>query len=566
MNIIPNYEFSIDEEMKVMLHELNILNDIKERKFNKKDFLKKYLPYILEGLEISDEDSIYGNGELTESLLLLNCLIRHPASSKEEYMEHLQRDEIFESLIFPDDITGTDRAAGYIFLKKMDNNNVAESFVVRNFGLTYPIENDENVKKLTERICDKILEEFSYIHIAEERVNSLEAKKITIRDLLMARFMTYHAAAIEKKDNYSFYNSRIYSNDFSGGLLGSLSANNIFIFLNRNDANEFGLLHRAAEKAVGDYIKNFIISLCFKRVMEDRCFTRENEEYPFGERDKFLASIEEASTDIPEKKYNIFNIKKYINETSADFLLQGILSATIIIFMKYLAQDDYLEKEKSKLKKEYKESDNMCVIHKDELEKLQKKNAELEQDIDKKQEKILELTEKYGALPDDIQDENKKLKKENSDYRKEVYALKKQIESLQAEKEASENPAQVLAQPEEEIEFLDEVEEEIVSVSNPQTVPEYIYTKKYIFLCTRDEIALRLEKKFPNSIVSTDYDIREVNAGTLDGVICLVRDISHPNYFKFKQKCKNMNIPFIDCNCKNTERIAQEIYNFGIAE
>lgn len=571
----PDYEFSIDEEMKVMLHESTFLDKIEKRKFNKEAFLKKYLPYVLEGLEVSDEDSVYGNSELTESLLLLDCLMRHPAESKEAYMEHLQRDEVFETLMFPDDILGVDKATYYNFLQETNNNHVAETYISRKFGLAYPIETDENVKKLIERIYNKIIEVFgNYTHLSEENSKSLDVKKGTIRNLLMARYMDYHASQ-KDRNNYSFYNSRIYSNDFSGGLLGSLSANNIFIFLNREDTHEFSLLNRAADKAIEDYIKNFIITLCFKRIIEDRCYIKENTEFPFGEKDKFLGSIREETPDILEKKYNIFNIKKYINETSADFLLQGLLSTTIIIFMKYLAQDDFLEREKKKLKKEYANNDDMCFIHKDEWEKLKKKNAELEQDIDKKQEKILELTEKYGALPDDIQEENKKLKKENNDYRKEVYALKKQIESLQAEKEAYENPAPDITkqcrtfsvQPEEEIEFLDEVEEDkTVIIPESKEVPEYIYTKKYIFLCTRDEIALRLEKRFPNSIVSTDYEIKEVNAGTIDGVICLVRDISHSNYFAFKQKCKSMNIPFIDCNCKNTERIAQEIYNFGIAE
>lgn len=576
MNNIPDYEFSIDEEMKVMLHEAKIFEDIEKRKFNKDDFLKRYLPYVLEGLEVSDEYSIYGNSELAESLLLVDCLMRHPAESKEAYMEHLQRNEAFESFMFPDDILGADRAAYYNVLKKMDNNYVTESYITKHFGLAYPLETDENVKKLIERIYDKILEGFGRdFHLSEEATETPEAKRKTIRYLLIARYRTYHELLENNKGKYFFYNSRIYSNDFSGGLLGSLSANNIFLFLNQEDAHEFTLLNRAAEKAIDDYIKHFIITLCFKRIAENRCFTKENTEFSFGEKDKFLASIKDEVPDILEMKYNIFNIKKYINETSADFLLQGILSTTIIIFMKYLAQDDFLEREKKKLTKEYANNDDMCFIHKDEWEKLQKKNTELEQDIDKKQEKILELTEKYGALPDDIQGENKKLKKENNDYRKEVYALKKQIESLQAEKEVLENPAPDIAkqyqtfsvQPEEEIEFLDEVEEEKTTVvTKSKEVPEYIYTKKYIFLCTRDEIALRLEKRFPNSIVSTDYEIKEVNAGTIDGVICLVRDISHSNYFAFKQKCKSMNIPFIDCNCKNTERIAQEIYNFGIKE
>lgn len=559
----PDYELSIDEEIKISLHESKFLEDIERRKFNKEDFLKKYLPYVLKGLEISDEDSVYGNSEFTESLLLVDCLMRHQAESKEAYMEHLQRNQSFERLMFSDDTSGTDKAAFYNVVKEVDNNYVAEQYIAKKFGLAYPIETDKNVKKIIERIYDKVIEGFGRdIPIPEEDIESLDAKRKTIHNLLMARYMTYHRPSAKNKDKYSFYNSLIYSNDFSGGLIGSMSANNIFIFINREDKYEFGMLGRAAEKAIDDYIKNYIMTLCFNRIAKDRCYKRENTEFIFGEKDKFLTSIREENPDVLETKYNIFNIKKHINETSSDFLLQGILSTTIIIFMKYLAQDDFLEKEKRKLKKEYKDNDNMCVIHKDELEKIKQKNAELEQDIDKKQEKILELTEKYGALPDDIQDENKKLKRENSDYRKEIYALKKQIENLQAEKETSENSAQP-----EEIEFLDEVQEnETVTIPETNEVPEYIYTKKYIFLCTRDEIALRLEKRFPNSIVSTDYDIKKVNAGTIDGVICLVRDISHPNYFKFKQKCKSMDIPFIDCNCKNTERIAQEIYNFGIAE
>ena len=547
------------------MRENELVSDIESGCFDRKEFLEAHLPAVMEGLEISDEDTLYGNGEDVESLLLVNALMRHPAGSKEEYMEQLGRNRLVEDFIMPDDMCGLEKATWYRKLKKdNDKTDYAAMRIVDQFNLTLPIMEDEKVKKITERIYDKIIDGLNLSNL-EKQPEDLQAKRKLICAMMVLKYSMIHQSATDD-NNSSFFEPVFYSGISTGGLIGSLYQNNIYLHVDKKDDYHYGLFETAVTNAVDSYIKHLIITLCFKRTMAEYNYEKSNTEYSFGNsfiKNMTLDDSEETTKTLNDKKLNIFNIKKYLNDIPAEFLIQGILSTAIILFMKYIAQDDYLENERRKLRKEYKGNNNMCLIHKDELERLRQKNAELEKDVNQRQEKVLELVRKYGALPDDLETEFNQLKLMNSDYRKELYLLKKELESLKAEKEAAKNAAQPEATETSEEQECPETEEIIIAAGE---VPDYIYNKKYIFLCTRDAIIDRLEDRFPNSVVSTDYNIRNVNSGTIDAVICLVRDISHPNYAKFKQKCRNMKIPFIDCNVKNTERIAQTIYEFGIEE
>ena len=88
--------------------------------------------------------------------------------------------------------------------------------------------------------------------------------------------------------------------------------------------------------------------------------------------------------------------------------------------------------------------------------------------------------------------------------------------------------------------------------------------KKSLTTRNREDIVIRLKNRYPESVITDTFDITTRNAGTVDAVVALTKDISHSDYLKYKQKCKNLGLPFIHSPSENVERIAQDIFESGV--
>ena len=547
------YKLDYTEELILLSYEALALQDIRAGKYDREMFLKKHATHVLEGLEnLSPDEMVYGNGEKTKDMFLFDCALRGKNINRENYVAQAGNVEDINEII---------NDAGTFFVLRrekelrriIDPERDMEERICGYFGVKFPIMENESVKKIAEKILDRIIEGTSDINgrqvFEAEKEQTYEEKLESVRDYIMVaiRICTrLHGCTDDTPPGYYFLAG-------IAPVMGTLYENNIVLSDNEGkDREEEKLWKRAVKKGTEGFLKNEILTLCARNITA-AVKTR-------SDQGGALSMIPEKEK-ISAKDLNIHSIKKDIKGMSYEYFLQGILASSVAIFMKYMAADNYIKEAKAKLTQEAEASTNTVTVLKSELSELQKSVESLKKEKEELKAKLEGIQNGYDALPKEIQAENKRLKSENNDLRKEVYILRKEIPEETKEAPCEEDKST------EDIQAAAEAARESVAQKEPASVneiPEWIYKKKYVFVCQREDIAIRLKNRYPESVITDTFDITTRNAGTVDAVVALTKDISHSDYLKYKQKCKNLGLPFIHSPSENVERIARDILESNV--
>lgn len=78
---------------------------------------------------------------------------------------------------------------------------------------------------------------------------------------------------------------------------------------------------------------------------------------------------------------------------------------------------------------------------------------------------------------------------------------------------------------------------------------------KYLFITDKDIMKTKIHEWFPNSIVSDGTNIKKINNVKLAVIIC--PEVSHSEYYRAKEACKNIGISFIHCSHISLDSICQ---------
>ena len=96
---------------------------------------------------------------------------------------------------------------------------------------------------------------------------------------------------------------------------------------------------------------------------------------------------------------------------------------------------------------------------------------------------------------------------------------------------------------------------ELLESTDDQEVPELVdisvlQTKKYLFVGHIKEALPELYRKFPNSLFMENENFSLLNI-KVDGIIMLIKYMSHGMYYKIRSTNSLSNIPIVKCNTKN---------------
>lgn len=199
---------------------------------------------------------------------------------------------------------------------------------------------------------------------------------------------------------------------------------------------------------------------------------------------------------------------------------------------------------------------NFMVEHKElgiwetKLDREREKVKEAEELRQKEREESDRIIER---LKRQRQSDLQKLKKKDALLKRSGYAgmsemkaLKKNLVSLKAQKEQLEIEKEALA---EKISFY----QSLARNAEPKRTADV--DKPYLFVCTEERLASKLMLWFPNSMLSHMRD----SIPDCYMAVFLTQCISHSEYYRIKEQCRNRNIPICNCNCQNFDRICNDI-------
>ena len=539
------YTLNPTEELMVLGYEATAIEDIMHGRFGTDVFLERHLTHVLEGLDEQDaNEMIYGSGEKVKTRFLLDSSLRSKMSTKEDYLRYAGDIDAISDICTDHGGTVFMLDEERRFKQVIDPESEFEHGICDYYHLKFPLMENKSVKKIEERILDKIIAGVNERHgkalFSEKEVNGYESKLASVQNYIKVIIRNCGQDYTSKSES-GFLG--FYFVPGAAALMGALYQNNIFLPVGYEDARTEWCC--AIQAGVKTYLKNEIMALCAAKTWR---FAKDRRS-----QECILATVPKEER-VSTKDLNIHSIKQDVKELPYEYFVQGMLATAIAVFMKYLAADDYIENIRRELANEPEKNTNMIMILKSELASLTRSVESLKKEKEELKTKLDNIQEGYDSLPKDIQTENKRLKNENNDLRKELYMLKKELEGLKEE-------------PEEETqEELREDEPCNLTPTAPvqEETLDWIYGKKYVFLCGRNDIVTRLKTRYPNSTVTKTFDVMQHNADTIDAVVALTKDICHSDYGKYKQKCANLNVPFIHSSSENMGRIAADIFRSGV--
>lgn len=111
--------------------------------------------------------------------------------------------------------------------------------------------------------------------------------------------------------------------------------------------------------------------------------------------------------------------------------------------------------------------------------------------------------------------------------------------------------------------------EYIAELQKPELPPieenvdlELLQRKRYLFVGRADEALPELKHNFPNSIFMNSENINIANL-KVDGIIYLIKWMSHGMFYKVKSEKSLVGIPVAMCNTKNINRIYWDMSKIG---
>lgn len=538
------YTLNPIEEMLILGYEATLIENIREGRFNTEAFLNQHLSHVLEGIDKPNADEmIYGSGEGVKARFLLDCSLRSKMSTKEDYLSCGGVLDVLKGHCI-------DYGTVFTLSKEKPLRQIIdpelgfEQSICDYYSLAFPFMENQSVKKVAEKILDKIVagatERYGKNIFNEEKSDEYEGKLASVQKYIKAIIVHCGQDHMNQSEN-GFLG--FYFTPGSAALMGALYQNNIFLPVDYDDAYE--KWEQATQVGVDSYLKNEIMALCATKTLR---FAKDR-----TSQESILATIPKEER-ISTKDLNIHSIKRDIKELPYEYFVQGMLATTVAVFMKYLAANNYAENIRRELIKEAQTNANMSIILKSDLASLTKSVESLKKEKEELKTKLDKIQNEYGSLPKDIQTENKRLKNENNDLRKEIYILRKESENLKEE-----------PRDDTKDELQEDNSRDLQQVATAkEEIPDWIYNKKYVFLCGRNDIATRLKTRYPNSTITETFDVMPHNASTIDAMIALTKDICHSDYGKYKQKCANLNVPFIHSSSENMGKIASDIFKSGV--
>ena len=174
------------------------------------------------------------------------------------------------------------------------------------------------------------------------------------------------------------------------------------------------------------------------------------------------------------------------------------------------------------------ELNSIIMQQKNKLQVLTEKNTSLEIQCQKDSNKAIR---EYVT-------ENDRLVKKVENQQNEIIRLKEYIKSQD--------------------EFLSELSKE-----EPEPESEVdlgtLKEKRYLFVGFIDEALPELKKQFPDSIFM-NTETMSLNGITVDGIVFLIKYMSHSLYYKVKSSKVYRDVPCAMCNTKNLDRIYYDMY------
>lgn len=184
------------------------------------------------------------------------------------------------------------------------------------------------------------------------------------------------------------------------------------------------------------------------------------------------------------------------------------------------------------VKKEYEKAVSELKTEKEEaLKKLKtelEKNERLEKRA-KQAEARMRQAEKSAGKSDD----EKKLHDEIRAFRKASEKTKNENSEL-AEKNR---------QLEEKLAML---EEAYAEQPTEKTTEDVDMNAKYLFVTDKDIMIRKLHAWFPESVISSETDIRSLTGVKL--IIFICPEVSHSEYYRAKKICRSLNVPAVHCS------------------
>lgn len=199
-----------------------------------------------------------------------------------------------------------------------------------------------------------------------------------------------------------------------------------------------------------------------------------------------------------------------------------------------------------------------------ELRRLREENESLREKADILAQKAEELglqtltEKKYGEQIRVLQAKNKKLNAENLKLERRIAELekdgghrvkkkrrKKDIPSAADSDKKDEEKQQPAPSPQEK----DDAEADIDG--------------KYLFICQFEPLSQKLRKEFRNSKVDNTYRVTAGNLKSFDACICIRKDCEHPSYYRIKDMCSTVGVPFLHCNTTGIGSIRQFLKMHG---
>ena len=177
--------------------------------------------------------------------------------------------------------------------------------------------------------------------------------------------------------------------------------------------------------------------------------------------------------------------------------------------------------------------------------------------------KVKELTSNNKLLQkelDALQTENQKYKhntsqKVNSNNNdKLVMSLQDEVLTLQRKLAKAEKEIESLNSKNEFLETQIATNNEAIATTPTQL--ECDFTKKYAFVCQHETLSSKIKQAFPNSLIIDKANKNFFATNTIDAVVMLTSEISHPLYNFAKQHAVSADIPYVHCKEINIDRIA----------
>lgn len=184
------------------------------------------------------------------------------------------------------------------------------------------------------------------------------------------------------------------------------------------------------------------------------------------------------------------------------------------------------------VKKEYEKASAEMKAEKEDalkkLEKEQKKSERLEKRAKQAEARMRQAEKSAGQSADE-----KKLHDE-------IRMLHKSAEKMQDENRGL---AEKNRQLEEKIALLEEAYSE---QATEETTADVDMNAKYLFVTDKDIMIRKLHAWFPESVISSETDIKSLTDVKLIVYIC--PEVSHSEYYRAKKMCKSLGVPAVHCS------------------